>query len=411
MSPSTGNDREQRHGGKAIQDDFRRRPSRPAGRCHHRAPGRLSRTHCPAARRHLRPEAHHLPGRAGRDGSRSRVPKSSHNWVKVQEDVWKATLPNSFFGSFNPYSDLIHGDWFNPKGRQHHTGAVYLNGDWLPEAAKLDDVLKPAGATPLWFGQVDKDNTTIWAQFKGVDPNEQRVEINVRRTVFYPEKTGINYITVRGFILRDAATPWAPPTAEQIGLIGTHWSKGWIIENNDISHSRCSGVTLGKYGDQWDNTSANTAEGYVKTIERALQERLEQADHRPPRRPQQHHPRLRADRHLRQPRGGVQPDHQQPHLQHLGPAAVHRRRNGAASRSTPPLTCSSSTTGSTTPAGACGWTGWPRAPGSPATCATTTAPTTSSSRWTTGRSSWTTTCSSPRPACRTCPRAAPTCTT
>ena len=55
-----------------------------------------------------------------------------------------------------------------------------------------------------------------------------------------------------------------------MGLIGTHWSKGWIIENNIISHSICSGVALGKYGDQWDNTSANTAEGYVKTIERAL---------------------------------------------------------------------------------------------------------------------------------------------
>ena len=63
--------------------------------------------------------------------------------MKVQEDVWKATLPNSFFGSFNPYSDLIHGDWFDPKGRKHHTGAVYLNGEWLTEAAKLDDVLKP----------------------------------------------------------------------------------------------------------------------------------------------------------------------------------------------------------------------------------------------------------------------------
>ena len=142
------------------------------------------------------------------------------------------TLPNSFFGRFNPYSDLIHGDWFMPKGRQLHTGAVYLNGDWLTEAVKLDEVLKLAAAQPLWFGQVDKDDTTIWAQFKGADPNGQTAEINVRQTVFYPEKTGINYITVRGFIMRDAATPWAPPTAEQIGLIGTHWSKGWIIENN-----------------------------------------------------------------------------------------------------------------------------------------------------------------------------------
>ena len=104
---------------------------------------------------------------------------------------------------------------------------------------------------------MDERNTTIWAQFKGVDPNRSQVEINVRQTVFYPDKTGINYITVRGFTLRDAATPWAPPTAEQIGLIGTHWSKGWIIENNAISHSTCSGIALGKYGDQWDNTSAS----------------------------------------------------------------------------------------------------------------------------------------------------------
>jgi len=191
------------------------------------------------------------------------------NWVKVQDDVWKVTISNAFFGSFNPYSDLIHGDWFGDNGRPHHTGAVYLNGEWLTEAAKLEEVLKPAGTTPLWFGQVDKENTTIWAQFKGVNPHEQQVEINVRRTVFYPEKPGMNYIIVRGFTMRHAATPWAPPTAEQVGLVGTHWSKGWIIENNVISHSRCTGVTLGKYGDEWDNR-AGSAEGYVGTINRAL---------------------------------------------------------------------------------------------------------------------------------------------
>ena len=190
-------------------------------------------------------------------------------WVKEKNDVWKVSIPNSFFRGFNPYSDLIHGDWFEPKGRQHHTGAVYLNGDWLVEAAKLEDVLTGTGEEPFWFGRVDKQTTTLWAQFKGMDPNTELTEINVRQTVFYPEKTGMNYITVRGFILRQAATPWAPPTAEQIGVIGPHWSKGWIIENNIVSHSTCSGISLGKYGDQFNNTSENSAEGYVKTIERA----------------------------------------------------------------------------------------------------------------------------------------------
>jgi alpha-N-arabinofuranosidase len=192
------------------------------------------------------------------------------NWQMVRNDTWKVIIPNSFFGDFNPYSDLIHGDWFNRKGRDHHTGAVYLNGHWLTEAANQDDVLKPIGKTPLWFGQVDNEKTAIWAQFKGINPNEGAVEINVRQSVFYPDKPGVNYVTVSGFAMMHAATPWAPPTAEQIGLIGTHWSKGWIIENNDIRYSTCVGITLGKYGDQWDNTSQNTAEGYVKTIERAL---------------------------------------------------------------------------------------------------------------------------------------------
>jgi alpha-N-arabinofuranosidase len=113
------------------------------------------------------------------------------NWEKVQGDTWKVTLPNSFFGKFNPYSDLIHGDWFDARERAHHTGAVYLNGEWLNEAARLDDVMRPAGPTyrgrrvnwwpdlkddvikpvgpspiPQWFGQVEQDYTTIWAQFK-----------------------------------------------------------------------------------------------------------------------------------------------------------------------------------------------------------------------------------------------------
>ena len=114
-------------------------------------------------------------------------------WVNLQGDVWKVTLPNSFFGSFNPYHDLIRGDYFNPKGREHHTGAVYLNGDWLTEAAKIEDVMKPVGNESQWFAHVDATNTTLWAQFKGVNPNEQLVEINVRQTVFYPDSPGRNY--------------------------------------------------------------------------------------------------------------------------------------------------------------------------------------------------------------------------
>ncbi|MCF7956743.1 MAG: right-handed parallel beta-helix repeat-containing protein [Phycisphaerae bacterium] len=193
-------------------------------------------------------------------------------WTKVENDTWKIVLPNSFFGDFNPFNDLIRGDWYrNNKGASNHTGAVYLNGEWLGETFTLEDVTKPAGEIAVWFAEVDDKNTTILAQFKGVDPNAEMVEVNVRQAVFYPDKPGVNYITVRGFTMEHAATPWAPPTAEQIGLIGTHWSKGWVIEDNRIRHSVCTGITLGKHGDEFDNTSQNSAVGYVETIKRALQ--------------------------------------------------------------------------------------------------------------------------------------------
>ena len=193
------------------------------------------------------------------------------NWERVTNDAWKVKIPNSFFGNFNPYADLIHGDWFEAKGRQHHTGAVYLNGDWLVEAAKLDDVLKPISVTPSWFGEVTNDTTTLWAQFPGVNPNDSNVEINVRQTVFTPEQTGINYLTVRGFDLRNAATPWAPPSAGQFGVVSAYWCKGWLIENNEISYSTCCGVALGKYSDEFDNTNdKGTADPYTECVRRAL---------------------------------------------------------------------------------------------------------------------------------------------
>ena len=80
----------------------------------------------------------------------------ARGWTKVTNDTWKTTIPNSYFGKFNPYADVIHGDWFVGNGRMHHTGAVYLNGDWLVEAAShLNEVLAPVRTQRLWFAHAD----------------------------------------------------------------------------------------------------------------------------------------------------------------------------------------------------------------------------------------------------------------
>ncbi len=207
-----------------------------------------------------------------------------NGWEKFSGNVWKVTLPNAFFGDYNPYKDIIVGDWFNDHGRDHHTGQVYLNGKAMYETGILQKVLDPEpfpdsrnreASVCTWYCEADEGHTYIYANFQGKNPNRELVEINVRKSCFYPSEPGKNYITVKGFRMSQTATQWAPPTAGQVGLIGTHWSKGWIIEDNVISDSRCTGITLGKDRKTGHNVWLNNpckggATHYNEVIFRAL---------------------------------------------------------------------------------------------------------------------------------------------
>lgn len=184
-------------------------------------------------------------------------------WKKEKKETWKVTIPNSFFGNYNPYKDSVNGDWFIGKGRIHHTGEVFMNGKSLYEKETIDLVINPVantkindpeGSTYTWYCESDNENTSIWANFQKFNPNKELVEISARPTVFYPSKPGINYITISGFHISQAATQWGAPTAEQVGMIASHWNKGWIIENNVISDSKCSAITLGKERGTGHNT-------------------------------------------------------------------------------------------------------------------------------------------------------------
>ena len=176
------------------------------------------------------------------------------DWKKEKNGIWKITLPNSFFGDYNSCKDLVSGDWCDNFSK-NHTADVFLNGKSLYEMDSMDKVINTVpyakckdqeGSTYTWYCESDDKGTTIWANFQKADPNKNLVEISIRRTCFYPDKPGINYITFQGFHVSQAATQWGAPTAEQVGMISTHWNKGWIIENNVIHDSKCSGITLGK---------------------------------------------------------------------------------------------------------------------------------------------------------------------
>lgn len=177
------------------------------------------------------------------------------NWVHWKKDVWMVRIPNGLFGDYNPYTTYVRGDWYNAI-QPVHTGEIYLGDKSFYEAARLEEVENPViykgswdqeATLYKWYTEQDGDTTVIYANFQGADPNQEDVEINVRRNCFYPSKSGVGYITLSGFKVTRAATQWAPPTAYQEGMIGPRWSRGWIIEDCEVSHSKCSGISLGKY--------------------------------------------------------------------------------------------------------------------------------------------------------------------
>ncbi|MFI3265344.1 MAG: right-handed parallel beta-helix repeat-containing protein [Rikenellaceae bacterium] len=164
-------------------------------------------------------------------------------WKKVSGNVWSVVIPNTYFGDFNPYKITLVGDWLH-NGKNRHLGEVYIDGKALNEDPKMEDA-KNLEAN-RWHSTVDDENTTIYANFDGAAPSKSLIEINVRSTCFFPKTNGVDYITVDGLNISQAATQWAPPTGEQVGIVGPNWSKGWIIKNCDISYSKCVGVSIGK---------------------------------------------------------------------------------------------------------------------------------------------------------------------
>jgi alpha-N-arabinofuranosidase len=164
------------------------------------------------------------------------------NWVQLQPGVWMIELPNSFFGDYNPFALTISGGWLE-YGKWRHRGAVYLNGASFYEVESVTELIVTKNT---WQAYTDDTNTTINANFGDVDPNKELAEINVRESVFMPGRAGVNYITVDGFNITQAATNWTPPSLElQMGAIGPRLGKYWIIENCDISHSKACGIVLG----------------------------------------------------------------------------------------------------------------------------------------------------------------------
>ena len=192
-------------------------------------------------------------------------------WVQTSDNVWAIEFDESRFDGFNPFDTLTRhpecvltetGDcwgWLN-YGRWTHLGDVYIDGLGLTEKQTMGEV----EASPLsWRTETAIGATTIWANFGERDPNEAAVELNHRPFAFFPEQAGLGYITVKGFVIQNVATHWAPPGVFQPGAIGPNGGHHWVIEDNIVMYSKAVCISIGipngqaNFGESGDHVIRN----------------------------------------------------------------------------------------------------------------------------------------------------------
>jgi len=174
-------------------------------------------------------------------------------WVQTSDSVWAIELDESRFAGFNPFNTLTRHPKCVPTetgdcwgwlfyGRWTHLGDVYIDGVGLTEKQTMGEVEE----SPLsWRTETANGTTTIWANFGERDPNEAAVELNHRPFAFFPEQAGLGYITVKGFVIQNVATHWAPPGVFQPGAIGPNAGHHWVIEDNIVMYSKAVCISIG----------------------------------------------------------------------------------------------------------------------------------------------------------------------
>jgi len=181
------------------------------------------------------------------------------SWTRHNGDVWRVTLPNSFFGDYNPYTTRHPqgggGDFFPV----YTAGDVYLDEVAYSQKGSLGNVQSAPGT---WYAETSGGSTTIYANFDGADPNVGLAEINVRKQIFAPDVWGLGYITVDGFTIKHAANTYSDfpgsPSRRQAGAISVFGGLKWIIQNNIVINARTIAIDIGLTNDEWAGNRPGT---------------------------------------------------------------------------------------------------------------------------------------------------------
>lgn len=173
---------------------------------------------------------------------------------KKKKGQWTLKIKDTYFGDLNPFKvkikypkyvsvdDQYEGTGWQTYGLEMSRGNVFLNNQPLKQVLTKEELSE----ANTWFvDDSKKKRTTIIANFGESDPNKELVEITTREKLVHAEKQDTDYVTIDGLNLFHAATHWAPPTEYQPGAIEPFGSSYWVIENNDIRHSRAVCISIG----------------------------------------------------------------------------------------------------------------------------------------------------------------------
>jgi hypothetical protein len=131
---------------------------------------------------------------------------------------------------------------------------VYLNGEPFAERLAMAEVKQTA---KTWCAAQEGESTVIHAHFD-TDPNQAVAEVNVRDGCFHPGQKILNYISIVGLTMKQAAPQGSGPIHPQQGIITAYAGKGWVIELCTLSDSACSGLALATGPESWYNPQSST---------------------------------------------------------------------------------------------------------------------------------------------------------
>jgi hypothetical protein len=174
-------------------------------------------------------------------------------WARVGKEgsLWKLDLGPLFQGipaSENPFSrpnlekaQLDIMSWAVPQfGKlpfRLPCGLVFQDGRRLVQAATRSESAKTAGS--YWV-----DTARDWLLVNplgGRTPLDARMEITTRQYLFAPQRVGLRYIHVKGFIFEHAGNPFPMP---QYGAVSTTRGSFWLIEDNVVRQVNSIGIDI-----------------------------------------------------------------------------------------------------------------------------------------------------------------------